>query len=134
MSKFKTLCSELESLIEASYTDGVTLEDAEKLAGKFLSAQILVSQELKKADLDSRMRKSGLKAVRAAIYMEAATKTDKKPSDVMLQAMVDMNDLVQGEQNNFDEAEADRDDLERYYNIFREGHVHFRQLSRGKFE
>lgn len=134
MSKFKLLLKELETQIETSYNEGITLEEAEKLAGKFLTAQFLVSQELKKADLDSRMRRSGVKAVRAAIYMEAATKTDKKPSDVMLQALVDMNELVQGEQRSFDEAEAEHDDLERQYSIFREGHIYFRTLSRGKFD
>lgn len=131
---FTQLCKDLEDKIKTAYTEGTTLEEAEKLAGEFLYAQIKVSQELKAADLDSRMRKSGVKAVRAAIYMEAATKGDKKPSDVLLEALVNMNELVQGEQTAFDSAEASRDDLERYYNIFREAHVHFRTVAKGRFE
>lgn len=129
---FKKLCVELEAKIEASYEEGISLVDAEKLAGEFLSAQLAVSRELSKADLDSRMRKSGVKAIRAAIYMQEATKGDKKPSDVLLQAMVDMDQLVIGEQKSFDEAEAERDNLERYYNVFQQAHVYFRQLSRSQ--
>lgn len=134
MNKFEELCKRLEAKIEYAYSQGVTLEDAEKLAGEFLHAQFKVSSELKNADLDSRMRKAGLKAIRAAIYMEAATKTDKKPSDVLLSATVDMNELVSGEQKAFDEAEADHDNLERYYNIFREAHIYFRGVAKGKFD
>jgi hypothetical protein len=132
--KFQELCNQLETKIQKSYEEGVTLEEAEKLAGEFLYAQMQVSTELKKCDLDSRMKKSGLKAVRAAIYMEAATKTDKKPSDVMLEAIVNQNELVTGEQTSFDEAEVNRDNLERYYNIFINAHIHFRGIAKGKFE
>lgn len=134
MSDFKRLCQSLGAKIQSAYTEGVTLDEAEKLASEFLYAQLQVSERLKAADLDSRMRKTGVKAVRAAIYMDAATKTDKKPSDVLLEATVNMNELVQGEQNDFDAAEADRDELERHYNIFREAHIHFRGIAKGKFE
>ncbi len=131
---FKKLCLELENAIANAYEAGTSLDEAEKLAAKFLFAQIKVSEELKKSDLDTKMRKSGVKAIRAAIYLDGATKGDKKPSDVLLQAQVDMNDLVIGEQNAYDIAETDRDELERYYNIFREGHLYFRGISKGRFE
>ncbi len=62
MSNFDKLCKSLESKIQQSYTDGVTLEDAEKLAGEFLGAMMAVSNELKSADLNARMRKVGEKA------------------------------------------------------------------------
>lgn len=133
-NEFETLCAELEVKIQDSYESGISLEEAERLATQFLTAQLQVSRELQKADLDARMRKSGVKAIRAAIYLEAATKGDKKPSDVMLEAIVNSNDLVAGEQQRYDEAESALGSLERYYNIFREAHVHFRQLSKGKFE
>lgn len=134
MTPFDNLCKKLEKKIVDSYNEGVTIIEAEKLASEFLYAQLAVSSELKKADLDSRMKKSGVKAIRAAIYMQGATSGDKKPSDVLLQAQVDMNELVTGEQQAFDLAEATRDDLERYYNIFREAHIHFRGISRGRMD
>lgn len=123
-----------EQVIKDSYEQGVTLDEAEKLAGMFLSAQLQVAGALREADLDSRMKKSGVKAVKAAVYMKAATATDKKPSDVMLQAVVDMDKLAQDQQNLFDEAEAIKDHLQNYFNIFREAHIHFRGIAKGRFE
>lgn len=134
MSKFEELCKNLESKIQNSYTIELTLEDAEKLAGEFLFAQLAVSAELKKADLDSRMRRSGVKSVRAAIYMESATKDVKKPSDVMLEAIVNLNDIVQKEQNSYDSAEVDKENLNRYFGIFQNAHIFFRGIAKGKFE
>lgn len=128
---FKQLCEELEASIQSSYEDGVSLDIAEKLAARFLYAQLQVSTELKKQDLNARMRKTGLKAIRAAIYMEAATKTDKKPSDTLLENQVNMNEIVQGEQESFDLAEVERDELERLYNVFQQAHHYFKGLSRG---
>ena len=132
--KFKELCDSLEAKIQDSYNEGVTLESAEKLAGEFLFAQMSVSAELKKADLSARMRKSGVKAVRAAVYIEAATKDPKKPTEAMLSSIVDTTDLVQSEQEELDKAEVERDELERFYSIFREAHVHFRGIAKGRFD
>lgn len=129
--KFKELCEKLEASIQSAYEEGVTVDQAERLASEFLYAQLIVSEELKKADLDARTRKSGVKAIKAAVYMEAATKDPKKPSDVMLQAIVDLNDMVQGEQRSFDEAEVEFSALERYYNVFQNAHVHFRNVAKG---
>lgn len=131
---FEKLCKKLEEKIANAYEAGVSLEEAEKLAGEFLFAQLAVSTELKKADLDSRMRKSGVKAIRAAIYLDAATKGEKKPTEAALTAMLDSNELVVGEQKSFDEAEVERDSLERYYSIFREAHVYFRGIAKGRFD
>lgn len=130
----KSLCDELENDIKSAYEESITIPEAEKLAAKFLRAQIVISNEIRVLDLDSRMKKSGLKAIRAAIYMEAATKDVKKPSDVMLENLVTMNELVQGEQDSFDNAEVDKDEMERFYNISREGHLFFRAVAKGRFE
>lgn len=134
MTSFNKLCAKLEASIQSTYEEGVTLETAERLAAEFLYAQLQVSTQLKTAALDSRMRKSGVKSVRAAIYLENATKGDKKPSDVLLQAMVDVDPLVQGEQKAYDEAEVEAEELERYYSIFQNAHIYFRGIAKGKFE
>lgn len=130
----KDQLKDLEDVIVSSYESGVTLEEAEKLASRFLHAQIQVSSRLRELDLDARMKKSGAKAVRAAVYLSEATKGDKKPSDVMLQAHVDRDSLVQDAQNALDAAEVDRDELDRYFSIFREAHIHFRGIAKGRFE
>jgi hypothetical protein len=130
---FKELCTNLEEKIKNSYEQGVTGTEAEKLAGEFLVAQLIVSEELKNADLNSRMRKSGLKAVRAAFYLDIVQKSDKRPTEAQTAAMVDVNPVVQEEQNSFDKAEVDRDNLERYYNVFAAAHIHFRTVAKGSF-
>lgn len=127
------LFEELSKDITLAYESGVTLDQAERLASKFLSAQLSIAKLLETADLDARMKKSGTKAVKAAVYMQEATKTDKKPSDVMLAAKVDMDELVLGEQKSLDEAEVYHDSLERYYSIFKEAHIFFRGVAKGNF-
>jgi hypothetical protein len=80
------------------------------------------------------MRKSGVKAIRAAVYLEGATKGEKKPSDVLLEAVVNTDKIVQDEQNALDAAEVRRNGLENYLSVFREAHIFFRGVAKGRFE
>lgn len=131
---FNKRCEELTKDIENSYQEGVTLEAAEKLAGKFLHAQLQVAEQLQNIDLDTRMKKSGVKAIRAAVYMQEATKGEKKPSDTYLQALVDMDQLVVDAQRSLDEADVQLDRLKNFFNVFKEAHIHFRGIAKGRFE
>lgn len=128
------LYKELEAEIQASYEEGVTLEAAERLAGKFLYAQIQLSATLRGADLDARMRKSGLKAVRAAVYSDIVGRSEKKPTVDALEHMLNSNELVNGEQVELDKAEVERDELERLYDIFLNAHIYFRGVAKGRFD
>lgn len=130
---FQELLNQLENKIQKTYESGVSLEEAEKLAAEFLHAQLKVSAELKSVDLDSRTKKSGLKAVRAAAYMTAAATGDKKPTEAAISAMVDTNKMVSAEQDGLDMAEVNRADLERYYDIFLNAHIYFRGVAKGSF-
>ena len=134
MNKFKQLCETLEAKIQKSYEEGVTLEEAERLAAEFLQAQLITSSELKKADLDTRMRKTGVKAIRAAVYLDTVNKAEKKPTEAAIEHTINISDIVEKEQSAFDKAEVEKDELTRYYNIFREGHIYYRGISKGKFE
>lgn len=125
---------DLESKIQEAYTKGVTLEEAERLAAEFLHAQLWISAQLKKADLDSRMKKSGVKAIRAALYLETVKSSDKKPTEAAIDATLNSNELVIGEQRLLDEAEVDKAELERYYDVFANAHIFFRGVSKGRFE
>lgn len=127
---FKEYCSELETKIESSYTQGVTIDEAEKLAGEFLKAQMVISRELSKSDLDARMRKSGLKALKAGVYLAEVQKSDKKPSDVLLGAIVDSDEEVNKGQDELDTAEVTRDELQRYYDIFLNAHIYYRGIAK----
>lgn len=119
--------------IKSSYEQGITTIEAEKLAGEFLYAQIQVSTQLAKLDLDAKMRKSGVKAVRSAVRSEEVKKHEKKPTESALDDVVNLNEIVQAEQDKLDGAEVSRDELERLYNIFRESHLHFRSIAKGSF-
>lgn len=124
----------LKQDIIKSYEEGTGLDEAEKLAGKFLAAQLDVANALQVADLDARMRKSGLKAIKAAVYLDEAGKTDRKPTEAALTAKIDTNELVLAEQKSFDTAEVHKGLLEHYLTIFREAHIFMRGVSRGRFE
>lgn len=134
MTNFKNFCKALEEKIKQSFNEGVTLPEAEKLAGEFLHAQLIVSSELTKADLDSRLRKTGVKSIRAAIYLDIVRQADKKPTEMQLTSMLDSDKIVLSEQEAFDTAEVQRDELERYYSIFQNAHIHYRSVAKGRFE
>lgn len=133
MTNFEKLCQELESEIEQVYTNGITMEDAEKLAAKFLSAQLKVSAELKKVDLDSRMRRSGVKAVRGAAYLNILKTNEKKPTESAIDSMINTDSTVSAEQDAYDKAEVLKSELERYYDIFNNGHIYARGIAKGNF-
>lgn len=122
---------QLEKKIQSIYSPDTTLADAERLAGEFLYVQSQISAALKKADLDARMRKVGVKSIKAAVYMDAVSKAEKKPSDVMLEHIINSDPLVIGEQQRLDEAEVEKSELERIFGIVEEAHVHCRQISKG---
>lgn len=132
--KLKKECDELEQVITNTYTEGVTIEDAEKLAARFLGAQLKVANELSKADLDSRMKKSGLKTIKASTYLDAATQGEKKPSDTLLNNVVETNELVLASQKEFDESDVNTEMLKNYMSIFKESHIYFRGIAKGKFD
>lgn len=126
---------DLEKEIQSIYESGITMSDAEALAAKFLHAQIQVSTELKEADLNSRMRKSGLKAIRAAIYLKACGNSDtgKKPTEAFLEAVISTDELVSSEQDAYDTSEVLKAELERYYDILGNGHIFARSVAKGSF-
>lgn len=130
----KELLKRLEDKIKQSYEQGITLDEAEKLASEFLYAQLQISAELTKYDLDSRLRKNGVKSIRAAIYLDIVQKSDKKPTEAQIGAMIDADKIVQDEQQAYDQAEVSKAELDRYYDVFQNAHVHFRTVAKGRFE
>jgi hypothetical protein len=133
MGTFQELVNSLNKKIQESYEQGITLESAERLASEFLFALMQVSTELKKADLNARMRKAGVKAIRGAIYHDIVSKADKKPTEGAIEHQLNTDELVRGEQSQLDEAEVDKAELERHYEIFNNAHIHFRGIAKGSF-
>lgn len=130
---FKQTCEDLQEQIKQTYESSVSLEEAEKLAGRFLYAQLLVSEQLKSSSLDSRMRKSGLKSLKAALYLNEVQNQLKKPTEATLTALIDSNKLVGDEQLSLDSSEVNTEELERLYDIFLNAHIYFRGIAKGSF-
>lgn len=125
---------ELKAIVESAYESAVDMMEAERLAARFLSAQMQIASELAKVDLDARMRKSGVKAVRAEVYKTEMAKYDKKPSDSVLEAEVNSSEIVRAEQDAFDKVDSRNEILNIYLGIFKDAHIFFRTVSKGKFD
>lgn len=126
--------SDLLALIEISSEEGVTMEQAERGAGLALGVMNTLSGLLTEKDRDVRMRKAGLKAIKSAVRLEAVKNADKKPTEGALDDLVNTDEIVATEQDNFDSKEVEKEELERQYNIAKESHVYFRGIAKGRFE
>lgn len=133
MNKIEKLCEELEVVVNNAYENGVTLGDAEKLAGRMLGAQMVIAKELEAIDLDARMKKNGVKAVKAAVYMDELTRHEKKPAEGFLEHAVNLSKIVVDEQNAYEKADARKDALATYLGIFKDAHIYFRGVAKGTF-
>lgn len=132
--KFTEKLKALEKKIIDTYESGVTLEEAEKLAAEFLHAQLSVSSELTKHSLDLRMKKTGNKSIRAAVYLEIVSAADKKPTESQISAIIETDKTVAAQQDALDKAEVLTAELERYYDIFVNAHIFYRGIAKGKFD
>lgn len=130
---FINFCEELKEEIQSAYTGEISLTKAERISAKFLDGMWRVSDQLHSIELDARMKKAGLKAVKAGVYMEAATATDKKPSDTYIDNIINKSPLVNQQQDALDTVEVERDLLERYLGIFKEAHIYFRGMAKQSF-
>jgi len=128
-----SLYTELNEKIGQVYTEACTMAEAEQLSAGFLTAMLNLSGELKKADMDARMRKSGVKALRASAYLEIIKNNEKKPVEALISALIDTDTTVLAEQTALDEAEANEAELERMFSVYREAHLYFRSISKGQY-
>lgn len=126
--------ADLRAVVERAHTEGTTLEEAERLAARFLAAQMQVAEELAKIDLDARMKKNGLKAIKSAVYMAEATREIKKPSDTLLEHHVNLDANVSNAQDRYDTVDARKESLSIYLGIFKDAHIYFRGIAKGRFE
>jgi hypothetical protein len=128
------VCSELKTIIENAYNEGVTVLEAEKLAAKTLVVRLELSQELKVVDLDSRMKKHGVKVTRADAYMSEIKKHDKKPVESYLEAVISTDGNVIEAEHDYAKADVHREMIENYLDIFKDAHIYFRGIAKGTYE
>ena len=119
--------------IQETYLSGTTLEDAERTAAGALAAMIALDETLKVSGLDCRMRKAGVKSLRAAVRGEEIKKYEKKPAEGVLEDAVNLDPIVRDQQAALDAAEEERDSLERKKEIALNAHLYFRSIAKGSF-
>lgn len=130
--KFQEFCKQLENKIVSAY-DGVSTEQSERLALEFLQAQLFASAELTEKDMDARMKKSGNKAIRAAVYLNTVSSSDKKPTEAQISAIIETDEQVATQQNLSDAAEVELGEIQRFYDIFTRAQLLFKKRSEGSF-
>lgn len=129
-----TLVARLQKAVTDAYESGVTMEEAERLAAMCLSAQLDIAKALSAADLDSRMKKNGLKATKANAYMREINAHDKKPAEGFLDQAVALDPLVNTTVDLFERADARKEELTLYFGIFKDAHIYFRGISKGNYQ
>lgn len=124
---------ELVRIVKAAYETGTTMEEAERHAARFLDAQLSVAAELASLDIDARMKKNGMKAARARVYLDLCNQSEKKPSDTFLEQQVTLDKTVNVAVDLFERADARRENLNLYLGIFKDAHVYFRGIAKGNY-
>lgn len=128
---YKELSEQLKQHLKDSSENGTSLELAERLAAKFLYAETITAEELSKKSLDARMKKSGNKAIRSAVYLNIVSSSEKKPTEAQISAMLETDEDVGKQQTLLDEAEVQLAELQNYYDIFNNGHIYYRGVAKG---
>lgn len=125
--------AELITVVQAAYRTGTTLEEAEKHAARFLEAQLNVASELAKLDIDARMKKNGMKAAKAQVYLDLCGKSEKKPSDTFLEQQVTLDKTANVAVDLYEYADARRENLMLFLGIFKDAHIYFRGIAKGNY-
>jgi hypothetical protein len=125
---------QLVKIVKEAYETGVTMEEAERHAARFLEAQLSVAAELARLDLDTRMRKNGMKAARAKVYLDIVNAAEKKPTETYIDSQVTLDHNVCAVQDLYEKSDARKESLALYFGIFKDAHVYFRGIAKGRFE
>lgn len=120
--------------IKKTYEVGVSLDEAERLAALALLAADELNRDLRGCDLDVRMRKSGLKAIKATVRSNEISKHDRKPSEGVLEDVVALDPTTREEQDAFDRAEAHKNYLENNLSVANNGHIYYRGIAKGRID
>ena len=96
--------------------------------------RLTLADELRVTDLDARMKRHGVKAVKAAVYTQEVAKHEKKPSEGFLENAVNLDKMVADEESAYAQADTTKDQLANYLDIFKDAHIYFRGIAKGNYE
>lgn len=129
-----TSFEELKKDVLRIFEESITIPEAERLAAKFLYAQMIVSEEIKGADLECRLKKAGVKTMSSKVYLDEVAKHEKKPSDTLLDNIVATNAEVNTNQDLFDRAQVHLEALKRLFEMLRDAHIFCRGIAKGSYD
>lgn len=124
----------IKAQIMLAYEEGVSIPEAEKLAALTLAARIEIAEEIKSTELDAKMRKQGVKALRGKEYLTIVAAEEKKPTEAMIAAKIDSSADVNAEEEQLALAEVNASHLKSMLDLYKDAHLFFRQVCRGTFE
>jgi hypothetical protein len=126
--------AELKADVLRIYEESITIPEAERLAAKFLYAQMEISDEIKTKDLDARMRKAGVETTESQVLLDEIAKHDKKPSDSILTAIVATSSIVNEAKDSMFRAQTETEALKRLYEMLKDAHIFCRGIAKGNYD
>ena len=127
------LCEDLKAAIKKGHETDTSVSEAELLACKALDACLALADEIQSIDLKTRMRKAGVRTIRAQAYMDEIAKHDKKPAEGYLDAAIALQSAVQAAEQDLAEHEVELNRLKTYADVFAESHQYFRAIMKAGF-
>lgn len=122
---------QLKAEVAKIYLEGITMGEAEKLAAKFLHAQMQVSELIQGRDLDTRLKKSGVETIESQVLLEETRKHEKKPSESILNATAATDLTVNAAKDSYYRAVTETEGLKRLYDMLHEAHIYCRGIAKG---
>lgn len=130
MMDYESLISDIQHAAE----EGVTMEEAEKIAAKALFVMNSLGEMRANSDRERRMRKKGLKAICSTVRLEEIQKHEKKPTEGALDDAVNLHKDAQHNQDLYDDSEVTLNEMDYKFDIAKEAHIYFRGVAKGRFE
>lgn len=127
---------ELRADLKLVSDEGVSLEDAERLAAKFADALLELGGmdgHIQRAVLDAKLKKGSYKTFRAKVYLDTVNASEKKPTETMIESIILTNADVSKAEDAYHKAEEYAESLKRTYDVFRDVHIYFRGVAKGAF-
>lgn len=121
---------ELETKMRIFYDTDFSISECEKLSSLACVLMMEIASELKRLDLDSRNRKTLLKAQRGSEYIDLLKTQDKKPTEAYLEHSLNISKEIINQQNQIDDLESEKLYYERMISTCEHAHVFFRGVAK----
>ncbi len=113
---------------------GVDSSTADALAADFALARLAAIEVRKEIELKAKLKKTSVEAVRGSIYLDIVSKSEKKPTESMLEHILNTDKIVVGEENSLAKLEVETKALTEYADIFKDMHILCRKKVDGNDE